>query len=124
MPLFRLQQTIRSFGYAGRGLWYVIKRERTFQIHIVAAIIVIILMSVFPLSRWERIVVTLLITLVFVLEIVNTAVEKIIDVLKPRIHFYVQIVKDLMAAAVLVVSIAALIIGIIIFWPHLASLFA
>lgn len=124
MSLARFFQVIRSFGYAGRGLWYVMKRERTFQIHLFAALIVFFLCLIFPLEIWEIVVVITLVALVFVLEIMNTAVEKIIDVLKPRIHFYVQIVKDLMAAAVLVVSLAAFVIGLIIFWPHLAALFA
>ncbi|MDD5342435.1 MAG: diacylglycerol kinase [Patescibacteria group bacterium] len=118
MPLNKLYNIFRSFGYAGRGVWYVVRRERTFQIHILAAAAVVALLLIFPLETWETVIVILVVALVLVLEIINTAVEKIIDVLKPRIHFYVQIVKDLMAAAVLVVSFAALVIGLIIFWPH------
>ncbi len=99
----------------------MIRRERTFQLHIISAIVVTILVVILPLKNWEILVIAMMIALVMILEIVNTAVEKIIDVLKPRIHFYVQIVKDLMAAAVLVASITALIVGLIIFWPYLFS---
>lgn len=121
MAFLQLRNVIKSFGYAGRGLWYVIRRERTFQLHILSAIIVIMLVVVLPLKGWEVVVIAMMIALVMILEIVNTAVEKIIDVLKPRIHFYVQIVKDLMAAAVLVASITALIVGLLIFWPYVFS---
>lgn len=119
MPFYRLKNIIKSFGYAIRGLAYVVRRERTFQIHLIATLAVLFFIYYYPLKNWEIIVLIMMVALVLILEIVNTAVEKIIDVLKPRIHFYVQIVKDLMAAAVLLASIAALIIGIFIFWPYL-----
>ncbi|MBU0707181.1 diacylglycerol kinase [Patescibacteria group bacterium] len=114
-----LRSIFRSFGYAGRGLLYVIQRERTFQIHVIATVVVVLMTLLLPLKSWEVVLIVLMVALVLVLEIVNTAVEKIIDVLKPRIHFYVQIVKDLMAAAVLLASIAAIIIGLMIFWPYI-----
>lgn len=97
----------------------MVRRERTFQIHVLAAIVVGVLIIILPLRAWEVIVLVMMVVLVMILEIVNTAMEKIIDVLKPRIHFYVQIVKDLMAAAVLLGSLAALVVGLIIFWPHI-----
>ncbi|MFA6198607.1 MAG: diacylglycerol kinase [Patescibacteria group bacterium] len=114
----KIRQTIRSFQYAARGLWYVIRRERTFQIHIIATLVVVALSVVYPLKTWEIIILIIMIVLVLVLEIANTAVEKIIDALKPRLHFYVQVAKDLMAAAVLVAAIGAIIIALLIFWPY------
>ena len=56
--------------------------------------------------------------LVILMEIVNSAVERVTDVLKPRINGYVKEIKDIMAAAVMLASLVALIIGVIIFWPY------
>lgn len=80
---------------------------------------VVVLMIVFPLRNWERIALSLVITLVLVLELINTIMEKIVDILKPRIHHYVEIIKDMMAAAVLIASLGALAVGLLIFLPYL-----
>ena len=89
----------------------------------IAAALVIVLMIVFPLRTLERIALSLVITFVLVLELINTIMEKIVDILKPRIHHYVEIIKDMMAAAVLIASIGALVVGLLIFWPYLFSRF-
>ena len=109
----------KSFKYAANGFAYVFKHERNFRIQVVAAVLVIILMIVFPLRTLERIALSLVITFVLVLELINTIMEKIVDILKPRIHHYVEIIKDMMAAAVLIASVGALVVGLLIFWPYL-----
>jgi diacylglycerol kinase len=60
---------------------------------------------------------------VLISEIINTAIERIVDILKPRIHPYARLIKDLMAAAVLISVTASIIVGIIIFYPYVRSLF-
>ena len=109
----------KSFKYAANGFAYVFKHERNFRIQVVAAVLVIMLMIVFPLRTLERIALSLVITFVLVLELINTIMEKIVDILKPRIHHYVEIIKDMMAAAVLIASVGALVVGLLIFWPYL-----
>ncbi|HLD61739.1 MAG TPA: diacylglycerol kinase [Patescibacteria group bacterium] len=109
----------KSFKYAASGFAYVFKHERNFRIQVVAAVLVIMLMIVFPLRTLERIALSLVITFVLVLELINTIMEKIVDILKPRIHHYVEIIKDMMAAAVLIASVGALVVGLLIFWPYL-----
>ena len=56
-----------------------------------------------------------------VLELLNGAVERLVDLFKPRMHAYAEQIKDMMAGAVLVSSIGALIVGILVFWPHVAE---
>lgn len=118
MPVVNLKTLLKSFRYAFRGIRYAFKSEQSFRIHILAGLLVLILMFLFPLLTWERILLLLLIFLVIILELINTTFEKIIDILKPRIHFYAEIVKDLMAAAVLLASFTALVIGLYIFIPY------
>lgn len=114
---------LKSLKHAGRGLKFVFKSELNFRIQTLAAAVAIILAFVFPLLRWERILIFLLIILVLLMEILNTAVEYLNDLLKPRLHHYVGVVKDIMAGAVLLVSLSALGIGLYIFLPYFLKLF-
>lgn len=119
MSVINWKTLSKSFRYAGKGILYAFKNEQSFRFQIVASIIVIIFMLLFSLSAWERIVLILLIFMVLILELINTTFEKITDIIKPRVHFYAEVIKDLMAAVVLLVSICALIIGFYIFLPHI-----
>lgn len=112
-----------SFRDAGRGLKHVFVNEQNFRIQIVMSVVVLILAFYFPLRTWELILVILLILLVLIMEILNTALEKFNDLLKPRLHHYVRVTKDIMAGGVFLTSMVALIIGLIIFIPHLVDLF-
>ena len=64
-----------------------------------------------------------MISFVLIMEIINSAFEKIADMFKPRIHVYAEIVKNIMAGAVLISSLTALVIGIIIFYPYVLDFF-
>jgi len=118
MPIISFRKMINSFQYAGRGLFYVLKNEQNFRIQLFFAVIVIVLMIIFDIPESQIIILLMMIGAVLILEIMNTVFEKIADMLQPRIHHYVAIVKDLMAAAVLLTSIGALVIGLIIFIPY------
>jgi undecaprenol kinase len=119
-----MNKTVRSFSFAARGFRYVLRGERNFQIELLVAGLVILGMFVFELSISERIALVLCIVWVLTLELINTAVERIMDVLQPRIHPYARIIKDVMAAAVLVSSIGAFLVGLIIFLPKIFDLFS
>ncbi len=96
--------------------------EHSFRIHVLVAVLVVILILFLRLTRAEAALLTLLVSTILTLELVNTVVERFVDMLEPRVHPYVGMIKDLMAAAVLITTIAAVIIGLIIFWPYLRSL--
>ena len=119
MPIINFRSLVRSFHYAIKGVWYVFKNEQSFRIHLLATAVVLLLMIYFQVKLWEAVILFLVIIVVLVLELINTIFEKMVDILKPRIHFYAEIIKDIMAATVLVASIGALIIGILIFAPYI-----
>ena len=119
-----MNRTVRSFSFAARGFRYVLRGERNFQIELFVAGVVIFGMIVFDLSVLERVALILCIAWVLTLELVNTAVERIMDVLQPRIHSYARIIKDVMAAAVLVSAFGALLVGLAIFIPRIVSIFS
>ncbi|MBU0731999.1 diacylglycerol kinase family protein [Patescibacteria group bacterium] len=121
--MFSITRLFRSFKYAGRGFWYILKTEQNFKVFLAFSVIVIVLMIVLKLDAWEMIVLIGLIMLLLVLELLNTIFEKVVDILRPRIHTYVAIIKDMLAAMVLIASVGAAVIGLMIFVPHILALF-
>ena len=118
-----IKNFFKSLHYAARGLRYVFKHEQNFRIQVIISCLVVIFMFWFPLSTREIVMIIILITMVLTMEILNTALERFADLLKPRLHEYVSVIKDIMAAAVLLTSLSAGIIGGIIFIPHFMAWF-
>ncbi len=109
----------KSFKNAWQGIKIAFKEEQSFRIQIGASLIVGILILALPLERWETALLVLCIGAVLVLELLNSIIERFVDIVKPRVHEYARIVKDLSAAAVLVMAFTAGILAVIIFWPYL-----
>lgn len=113
----------RSLKHAGHGLAHAFTVEQNFRIHVAVGTAVAIVALALHISSSELAVLVLVIAQVLMLELVNTVVERFADILEPRVHPYVHIIKDLMAAAVVVSVVAAVLIGLVIFWPHIALWF-
>jgi len=79
---------------------------------------VIATVFIFPLQTWERSVLLLVAMSVLVLELLNSSVERMVDLVKPRLHEYVADIKDIMAGAVLLAALFALLLAVIILGPH------
>lgn len=106
-----------SFACAFRGIAALLKSEVHARIHLVATIVVLALGWWFGITGSKWIAVILAIGLVWVAEALNTAIEYVADLAHPDEHPEVKKLKDLAAAAVLFASIAALIVGAIVFLP-------
>lgn len=117
-----IRQFFKSFTYAIQGMKYLYQHEQNIRIQTAVAMIVLLCGYFFQLSRTEWVVILLLIAFVLVLEIVNSVIERFIDIVKPRFHSHVQVIKDMLAAMVFFAAVSASIIGIIIFWPHISSI--
>jgi len=120
---FSIKQRLRSFPFAFNGLKILLREEHNARIHLVAAILAIIAGFGFKISSMEWLAVIFAIGLVFALELVNSALENLADFLHPDKHESIKKVKDLAAAAVLVAAMCALVVGLLIFVPKLASWF-
>ncbi|WP_336787010.1 diacylglycerol kinase family protein [Paenibacillus sp. MMO-177] len=114
MPKF-----IRSLSFACSGIVLAVRSQRHMKIHTAAAVIVCLLGAFLPLSRLEWAVLLLTISVVFTLEMVNTAIEKTVDLASPGIHPLAKAAKDIAAGAVLVAACCAIIIGLLILGPPL-----
>lgn len=123
MPIVNFRTLIKSFYYACRGVKYAYQHEQNFRLQVIIGLIVCLFMLVFRVTRNEAIILFLLIFLVLILELINTTFEKMVDILKPRIHDYVAVIKDFMAAMVFLASLGAFIIALIIFLPYIFRLF-
>jgi diacylglycerol kinase len=119
---YRLRTVRNSFRYAWRGLAHVFRHEQNFRIQIVIALVVLLLMLVLRIQAWEAVALFGIMSVVLILEILNTVVERFVDILKPRLNEYSQIIKDMMAGAVFLAACAAAVIGAIIFYPYIVTL--
>ncbi len=107
---------MKGFSYAFKGISFCIKTETNMRIHIVAAIYVLILAQFYDLSKAEIASLCITIFLVFALEMLNTAVESLVDLVSPEENKLAGIAKDTAAGAVLVSAISSVIVGAVIFW--------
>lgn len=113
----------KSFVYAFQGMGFAWK-ERNFRLHLVSTVLVTSLGFYFRLSNSEWTAVVLCVGGVIALEVMNTAIEGLVDKVSPDYDQKAGRIKDLSAAAVLVFSLAALAVGLIIFIPRLSALIA
>jgi undecaprenol kinase len=115
----RIKEFTHSCRHAMRGLIYALKNEKNFQNEVAIGILVVVGMLYFHVTRAEMVVLFIVIMEVLVFELLNTIMERVVDILKPRVHPYAKLIKDLMAGTVLLSSILAIIIGLIVFVPYL-----
>ena len=104
------------------GISYVTKSEKNFKREIALGIIALILSYILKIDKIEFIIILTMICLVLTTEIINTAIERAVDLVTKEYHELARIAKDVSAGSVLVTSTFALIIGIIIFMPKIITL--
>ena len=119
---FSWKARLKSFVFAWRGIIDFFKTEHNAQIHLGVTVIVIFLSIFLRVSRFETIAIVFSIALVWITEMLNTAIEKTMDFISLQRRPQIKIIKDLSAGAVLIATIAAVIVGCIIFVPKIISL--
>lgn len=110
---------MNRFKYPIQGLFTTIKKDQNFLLHLLAAAVVITAGFIFNITQFEWIILIIVISLVLSFEAINTAVEYVVDLVTGEYKLYAKYAKDIAALSVLITSIAALIIGIIIFFPYI-----
>ncbi len=113
------KKVANSFKYAFSGIRLALKEERNMKIHFVMIVIVIMAGVILNISTIEIMIISIVIAVVIAAELFNTAIEVLTDVIMPERNPKAKIVKDISAGAVLMVSIAAFIVGMIIFVPKI-----
>ncbi|HVE81015.1 MAG TPA: diacylglycerol kinase family protein [Candidatus Dormibacteraeota bacterium] len=116
-----MKRFISSLSSAFQGIVHVVRQERNARIHLLAGIAVLIAAAWLQVTNYELAALFFCIVIVFLAEIVNTALEKVLDLLHPEQNHQVKVVKDIAASAVLVAAIGAAGIGVVVFYPYLAE---
>ncbi|MCS7251656.1 MAG: diacylglycerol kinase family protein [Anaerolineae bacterium] len=111
-----------SFRFAFAGLRYAWRTQRNLRIHTVITVAVIVVAGWlrFDPVRWAVLILT--IALVWAAELMNTALEAVVDLASPSLHPLARIAKDVSAGMVLLCAIAAVLIGLALFGPALWAL--
>ncbi len=114
-----LRNRAKSFQYALEGSWYVLRTQKNTWIHAVASLAVVALGLWLGLLRTDWAIIIITMTIVWMAEFVNTALEAIVDMTTPEEHPLAKVAKDVSAAAVLLGACAAVLVGILILGPPL-----
>ncbi len=119
----KVRLIIESFNYAVSGIISAIKTEKSMRIHYSIAVIVLLSSLFFDFSRTEFLLLLFAVSLVVISEMINTAIERTIDLITKEFHPLARLVKDVAAGAVLIATINSLIVGYLLFFERL-SLFS
>ena len=111
----------KRFQYACKGLDVAVKTQQNLRIHLFAAVLVIVAGFVFNVTITEWLVILLVIGGVITAELINTAIEFIVDLVSPEYHPLAGKIKDIAAGAVMLTALVALITGLLIFLPYLIN---
>lgn len=112
-----------SFKYSMAGLRYAYKNEQSMTIHVCITALVIVLGLVFDITILEWALCLFLIGIIMACELINTALEAVVDLVTQDYHPLAKVAKDTASAAVFVFSIISAIIGLFIFVPYVVALF-
>lgn len=112
----KIRRFFKSFKYAFKGVTSSILYERNMRIHMCAAFYVLIFMQFYDLSASEKAIIFLTIGSVISLEIINTAIEAVVDLCSPDYHTLAKKAKDLSAGAVLISAVISVLVAFEFFW--------
>ena len=120
----RIKRKLRkSFFFAIQGISYTIKTQPNMRIHLGIAVIAGSAGFAFHISSAEWLALVIVISFIFILEILNTAIETLVDLYTEEYHHLAKIAKDTAAGAVMVAAIMSICVGLIIFLPKILNLF-
>ncbi|WP_231724733.1 diacylglycerol kinase [Leptotrichia sp. oral taxon 847] len=112
-----------SFNYAIEGLTSALQNEKHMKFHILSAILIVILAILTNASKVEILLISVSVAFVIITELMNTAVEALVDLISPERHPLAKLAKDVAAGAVLVAAINAICVGYLLFYDKLLDIF-
>jgi diacylglycerol kinase (ATP) len=121
MPAPRKTTLLQSFNHAFQGIVHAVRVERNMRIHLVVALGVLILSLFANLSKMELVAVLISISFVLMMELVNSAIEAVVDIITDEFHDSAKRAKDLSAGAVLVAAVNALAVAYLVLADHLTN---
>lgn len=119
---FSVKARLKSFVYACEGILHFLRTEHNAQVHLAASVLVVFLSVTLRVDKWEAIAVAFSMGLVWITEMINTSIERIMDFISIEKQEPIKRIKDVAAGAVLVAAFVALLVGCIVFIPKLLVL--
>lgn len=117
------QSWLNSVSYALQGILEALKSERNLRIHFSVALLVLLAAVFFQINYLELALVVFAIGFVIVAELLNTAIEKIVDLFQPSYHPLAKTAKNVAAGAVFIAVLTSVLIGILVFGPYLLDIY-
>lgn len=115
---------VKSFIYALEGIFYALRDNQNLRIHFIVAILVVFAGMFFKVNKFEFGIIGIMILLVITAEMINTAIEEMVNLIVSEHRQQAKIAKDVAAGMVLVAVVGSVIAGIFIFAPYLTKLFS
>ncbi|WP_304343061.1 diacylglycerol kinase family protein [Chryseobacterium koreense] len=109
----------KSVGNAIRGVIWMLKSERNFQLEVLALLINLFLIVFFKLNTVDAAIILVVCFSVLSMEILNTCVEKICDIIQPEFDEVIKIIKDIAAASVVLMAFASVAVGVLVYWKYI-----
>jgi diacylglycerol kinase len=113
----------KSFHYAISGIHLALHSDQNLVVHFIVACIAVLAGVFLELTAFEMAILILTMTFVITVELANTVIEKVIDLIIREHHIHAKFAKDVASGMVLVTAVGAIIVGILIFTPHIAKFF-
>lgn len=114
---FSIAARLKAFTYAFNGIVKFVRYEHNAWLHFIATVAIVAFSFYMKISGVEWIAILLCIGFVWAMELINTAIEKVMDHLHPEMHINVKLIKDMAAGAVLIAAVISFITALIIFIP-------
>ncbi|MDD5044677.1 MAG: diacylglycerol kinase family protein [Candidatus Omnitrophica bacterium] len=121
--IFKFHPLKKSFSYAFQGLWYMFLCHRNMRIILLSGILAVSLGLYLEITRIEFIILLVTISVVFIAEMFNTAIELIIDMFTEKYHVLLKIIKDISAGVVLIACLNAVAVGYFLFFKRIVFIF-
>ena len=97
----------------------MLKSERNFQIEVFALLVNLFLIVFLKLNTVDAAIILIVSFSVLSLEILNTAIEKVCDIIQPEFDLRIKVIKDISAAAVVLMALASVVVGVLVYWKYL-----
>jgi diacylglycerol kinase (ATP) len=121
--MINIRLLVKSFHYAVEGIVLALEENQNLRIHFIVAVLVMIASIIFDISRYEMGILGVMILLVISAEMINTTIETMVDLITNEHRKEAKIAKDVAAGMVLVNALGSVIVGLIIFIPHIFTFF-
>jgi undecaprenol kinase len=118
----KTNRLLNSFSFAKDGIVSALRTERNMRFHLVFSVLVIVVSVFFSINKTEWLFILIAISGMFALELVNTAIERVVDLVTEDYHPLAKQAKDIAAGAVFIYALVSVAIGAMIFWPYFSQI--